>query len=217
MSFPPADGAVGVKICGITNPADAAMCLSVGADALGFNFFPGSSRVIEPDEAIPWIRELGDAAARVAVVVNPPPELLEKIREAGCFDVVQFHGDETPGFCAQSGFARWIKAVRVSGIESAQNSLAFATPDILLDGCIPGAYGGTGHRLNWDVARDFVSAHPDRHFLLAGGLSARNVRQAIRIVRPHAVDVASGVELTPRKKDEDLVLQFVREAKNRQV
>ena len=206
-------GGVRVKICGITNPADVRMCLSAGADAVGFNFFPGSARYIAPEESIPWIRDLGDGAARVAVVVNASPDLLKKIRDAGCFDFIQFHGDETPEICGQAGFPHWIKALRVSGPEVVEGSLSFATPNILFDGWTPKAYGGTGQRLDWDVVRDFVAAHPDRRYLLAGGLNVQNVRQAIRIVRPHAVDVASGVELNLRKKDEYLVRQFILEAK----
>jgi len=207
-------GGVHVKICGITNPEDVALCLSAGADALGFNFFPGSPRYIDPDGAIPWIRDLGNKADRVAVVVNAPEGLLEKIRAAGCFETIQFHGDESPEFCARSGFPRWIKAIRVSGPSVVAGALAFPTPNILFDGWTAKAYGGTGQRLDWDVVRDFVLSHPDRRFILAGGLTAQNVRQAIRIVRPHAVDVASGVELNPRKKDEYLVREFIREAKH---
>ena len=208
-------GGVHVKICGITSASDARMCLSAGADALGFNFFPGSARYIDPEESVPWIRDLGGEAARVAVVVNAPQELLQKIRDAGCFDFVQFHGDETPAICGQAGFPRWIKAIRVSGPEVVGGALSFETPNILFDGWTAKAYGGTGRRLDWDLVRDFVSSHPDRRYLLAGGLDVRHVRQAIRIVRPHAVDVASGVERNPRSKDEYLVRQFICEARNR--
>ena len=207
-------GGVHVKICGITTPADARMCLSAGADALGFNFFPGSARYIDPADSIQWIRDLGGEAARVAVVVNAPQESLQIIRESGCFDFIQFHGDENPEVCGQAGFSRWIKAVRVSGPDDVGGSLSFATPNILLDGWTAQAYGGTGQRLDWDMVRDVVTDHPARRFLLAGGLNVQNVRQAIRIVRPHAVDVASGVELSPRKKDEYLVRQFVEQAKS---
>lgn len=210
-------GGVHVKICGVTNPGDAAMCLAAGADAIGFNFFPGSSRYIDPEDSIPWIRDLGDEADRVAVVVNASEDLLDRIRKAGCFEIIQFHGDESPAFCAGAGFPRWIKAVRVSGPEVFERSLSFPTPNILLDGWTPDAFGGTGQCLEWDAVRDFVAAHTDRRFILAGGLNPRNVRQAVRIARPHAVDVASGVELHPRTKDESLVRQFVCEAKSQQV
>jgi phosphoribosylanthranilate isomerase len=149
----------------------------------------------------------------VAVVVNASEELLERIRAAGCFEAVQFHGDESPESCALAGFPRWIKAIRVSGPDVVGGSLAFPTPNILFDGWTAKAYGGTGQRLDWDIVRDFVLSHPVRRFILAGGLTAQNVRQAIRIVRPHAVDVASGVELNLRKKDEYLVREFILEAK----
>lgn len=205
----------GVKICGTTNREDAEMCLSAGADAIGFNFYPGSSRYIDPEDSIPWIRDLGNGADRVAVVVNPPEELLEKLRAAGCFEAIQFHGDEAPEFCARAGFDCWIKAIRVSGPEAVGGALSFQTPNILFDGWTANAFGGTGQRLDWDIVRDFVISHPDRRFILAGGLNAQNVRQAIRIARPHAVDVASGVELNPRKKDEYLVREFILEAKQR--
>lgn len=190
------------------------MCILAGADAIGFNFFAASSRAIPLTDSIPWIRDLGRAAARVAVVVNPTEQLVEQIREAGCFEAIQFHGDETPDFCVQTGMARWIKAIRVSGQASVVGSLSFPTPNILFDGWSANAYGGTGQRMDWDVARNFVLAHQDRRLILAGGLNPQNVRQAVRIVRPQAVDVASGVELTPRKKDEYLVRQFLDEAKS---
>ncbi len=202
-------GSPAVKICGITNPNDARVCLDAGADALGFNFFPGSKRFIDPTAGIPWIRELGDGIARVAVVVNPDEALLEKLAEAGCFEAIQFHGDETPEFCSRAGFAEWIKAIRVQSADSLSAALDFPTPAILLDSWSAGAYGGTGHRLDWDLARDFVRAHPAHRFLLAGGLDLSNVRQAVRIVQPAAVDVASGVESSPGKKDPYLVREFI--------
>ncbi len=208
-------GSPQVKICGITNPPDAEMCLAAGADALGFNFYPGSSRYIEPQEAIPWIRALGDKAARVAVVVNPTADLLEKLRTAECFEMIQFHGDESPAFCEQAGFARWIRAIRVPDTSVLAGALAFQTPNILFDSWSAGSYGGTGARLDWDIIRDFLVLHPERRFLLAGGLNPGNVRQAVRIVRPRAVDVASGVELKPGKKDEYLVREFLHAARSR--
>jgi len=202
-----------VKICGITNPYDARVCSEAGADALGFNFFPASSRGLDPENALPWIRDLGPAVLRVAVVVNPDGDLLAKLREAACFDWIQFHGDETPEFCAASGFKTWVKAIRVMDKDVLEKALEFETPELLLDAWHANAYGGTGKRLDWDLVREFVARNPDRKFLLAGGLTAHNVRQAVRIVRPHGVDVASGVELAPGKKEEYLVREFVRIAK----
>lgn len=208
-----AGSGLAVKICGITNESDARMCAAAGAGALGFNFFPGSKRYLEPAAAIPWIRKLGESCPRVAVVVNPDLKLLAELREAACFEVIQFHGDESPEFCAQAGFETWIKAVRVRHIADLESSLAFPAPAVLLDAWSPDAFGGTGKRLDWDLVRDFTIAHPDRKFVLAGGLDVSNVRQAVRIVRPAAVDVASGVEVSPRKKEEYLVREFIRQAR----
>jgi phosphoribosylanthranilate isomerase len=189
------------------------VCSEAGADALGFNFFPGSSRALDPADALPWIRDLGSSVLRVAVVVNPDGDLLAKLLAADCFDWIQFHGDETPEFCAAAGFKSWVKAIRVMDKDVLEKALEFETPELLLDAWHASAYGGTGKRLDWDLVRGFVARNPDRKFLLAGGLTAHNVRQAVRIVRPHGVDVASGVELTPGKKEEYLVREFVRMAK----
>lgn len=207
-----AGGGLAVKICGITNEADARMCVAAGAGALGFNFFPGSKRYLEPSEAIPWIRKLGESCPRIAVVVNPTLALLAELEAAACFEGIQFHGDESPEFCAQAGLKSWIKAVRVRDLADLESSLTFPAPAVLLDAWTPDAFGGTGKRLDWDLVRDFTLAHQDRRFILAGGLDVSNVRQAVRIVRPAAVDVASGVEVNPRKKEEYLVREFIRQA-----
>lgn len=200
-----------VKICGVTNPGDAALAVAAGVDALGFNFFPGSRRFISLDENREWIAELGGRVERVAVVVNAAKDELARLRASGCFEAVQFHGDETPEFCAGAGFGRWIRAVRVKDADSLESALRYDTPFLLLDACAKGAYGGTGERLDWDLARDFILAHPDRRVILAGGLNPSNVRDAVRIVRPHGVDVASGVELDldPRRKNEYFAREFI--------
>ncbi|MEI6033920.1 MAG: phosphoribosylanthranilate isomerase [Verrucomicrobiae bacterium] len=211
MSFLGED-ALQVKICGMTSPADASMCAAAGADALGFNFFPGSPRYIDPGQAIPWIRDLGGSPARIAVVVNPDAALLESLLASGCFEWIQFHGDESPDFCLRTGFPCWIKAVRVSDAGVLAEALAFHAPGLLLDAWAPDAYGGTGKRLDWALARDFTASRAGRT-ILAGGLCVENITQAVRAVRPHAVDVASGVERSPREKDRSLVREFVRLAK----
>jgi phosphoribosylanthranilate isomerase len=125
---------------------------------------------------------------------------------------VQFHGDETPEFCAAAGFPVWIRAVRLKDRATFEAALAYDTPYLLLDGCDGSSYGGTGHRVDWDLVRQCVVAQPDRKIVLAGGLTPSNVRDAVRIVRPHGVDVASGVELEPRKKSEYLMSAFVEQA-----
>lgn len=205
--------ALQTKICGLTDQADAELALAAGVDALGFNFFSGSKRFLDFEQNRDWISQLDDSAARVAVVVNPEEGFLASLRDSGCFDAVQFHGDESPEFCARAGFPNWIRAIRVKDDASLEEALQFDTPHLLLDAWSAHAYGGTGKRLDWDVVRGFVLAHPDRQVILAGGLTPHNVREAIRIVRPHAVDVASGVELDPGRKDEYLVREFLSAAR----
>lgn len=209
MSFFTPGPPLRVKICGITNAADAVMAADAGADAVGFNFFPGSKRCIDFEENREWIAGLAGRVQRVAVVVNATEQELAKLRESGCFEAVQFHGDETPQFCARAGFDRWIRAVRVQDSSSLKAALQYETPFLLLDAFTKDSYGGTGERLNWDFVREFVIAHPERRMILAGGLTPHNVRDAVRIVRPHGVDVASGVEFDPRKKNEYFVREFI--------
>jgi phosphoribosylanthranilate isomerase len=207
-------GPLRVKICGITNAADAAMATAAGADALGFNFYPGSKRFIPFAENRGWIAALAGRVDRVAVVVNAPLSELAELRESGCFEAVQFHGDETPEECAAAGFPRWMRAVRVKGAGSVSEIGRYATPFMLIDAWSAAAYGGTGERLNWDLARDLVQVHRNRHIVLAGGLTPTSVHDAVRIARPYGVDVAGGVELDPRRKDEYLTREFIKAAKS---
>jgi phosphoribosylanthranilate isomerase len=204
----------GPKICGITTPADALGCIGAGAAALGFNFYPPSPRSIAVGNDWSWIKKLKTDyrdVAFVAVVVNPDDELLGTLRSAQCFDAIQFHGDEMPEFCAAEakGFARWIKALRVRSKADLEPALAFATPYLLLDAAVPGTYGGSGETTDWGLAAEFVTRHPATRVILAGGLTPGNVAGAVRLVRPHAVDTASGVESQPGCKDPAKVADFI--------
>ncbi len=200
---------IGVKICGITNEADAHLCIEAGVDALGFNFYSGSKRFIDLEESLDWIRSLEGKVDRVAVVVNADPHLLERLRDSGCFEFIQFHGDETPEHCLASGVKDWIRAVRVKDAAALNAALGYSTPHLLLDAWSPLAYGGTGGVADWRMLKDFVAANPTRNCVLAGGLTPDNVAEAIRTVEPAAVDVAGGVESSPRKKDPYLVKAFM--------
>jgi len=202
-----------VKICGLTNAADAVTAIASGADALGFNFYSESKRFLDFETARPWITALAGRTQRIAVVVNPSPAQLATLRDSGCFDAIQFHGDETPAFCAAAGFPLWMRAARVKDAASLDASLAYDTPHLLLDAWSADAYGGTGERLDWDIAREFILANPDRKIILAGGLTPNNVREAVRIARPHGADVAGGVELEPRRKNEYLMREFIHVAR----
>lgn len=206
-------GRVGVKICGVTNPEDAGTAVDAGADAIGINLYPGSKRFVELDAVSDWVA--GIAAARVAVVVNADALLLDRITRAGCFDAVQFHGDETPEFCATSELP-WIRAVRVSGTEALDSALSYATNLLLLDGASDAGFGGTGVRVDLRIAAEFVRANEQRRIILAGGLKPGTVSGAVRAVHPRAVDVASGVEMdgNPRRKDPGKVRAFIEAAKS---
>ncbi len=189
------------------------MAIAAGADALGFNFFRGSRRFLSLEENRSWIASLLGQAFRVAVVVNATVDELTALRESGCFEAVQFHGMETPELCATIGFPSWIRAVRVQGEHSLAQALQFDTPNLLLDAWSESFYGGTGRNADWSAAARFVAAQPSRRLILAGGLTPDNVGDAIRAVRPHAVDVASGVESSPGRKDTRRMRDFVRAAR----
>jgi len=201
-----------VKICGITNEKDALDCVQAGADALGFNFFFGSSRYISLD-SLDWIRSLNGMVDRVAVVVNPEQELIDTLWHSRCFEMIQFHGDESPTLCEMSGVTNWMKAIRVRDRESLAEANRFSTTHILLDSWSPAAYGGTGKTADWKMIGEFLAEHSEHRFVLAGGLNPDNVAEAIRSVRPAAVDVAGGVEESPGKKDPTKVRAFIQAAR----
>lgn len=204
-----------IKICGIRSAADAEAAIAAGADALGFNGWPGSRRYLDLATARDWIAGLPPAICRVAVLVDPGEERVREVVALGCFHALQLHGEETPEFCAWArGFGlAIIKAFRLGGGVSLPVIDAYSGVDILLDGPAGASMGGAGSVCDWGGARRLVEAYPGRRFWLAGGLRAGNVAEAIRGVRPHAVDVASGVECGPGSKDPGLVCEFVRVAR----
>ncbi|MCS6817451.1 MAG: phosphoribosylanthranilate isomerase [Blastocatellia bacterium] len=204
---------VRVKICGITNVDDALVAVEAGADALGFIFYPKSPRFITPDRAQAIIEWLPPFVTPVGVFVNEydlekMAHVVSEVRLA----VVQLHGDEPPAFCQQVA-QRWrvIKAVRVGPDFHPHEVAAYPAQAILLDAACAGEYGGTGQRFEWTLARrarSFVS-----RVILAGGLSPENVAEAIRCARPYAVDVCTGVEAHPGKKDPEKVRAFIAAAR----
>jgi phosphoribosylanthranilate isomerase len=203
-----------VKICGITNPADAEAAIAAGADALGFNFWPGSERYLEPAEAAEWIRDLPGTITRVAVLVNPTPAYAKEIAAIDGIDLLQLHGAESPEFClslAEAQVALW-KAVLMTGREMSLPD--FHTNRLLLDTAAGRKFGGTGTPFPWNWARDLIMANPAREFILAGGLSPENVAEAIGQARPFGVDVASGVEVLPGRKDIYRVRDFITAARS---
>lgn len=200
-----------VKICGLTNLADAKAAVEAGADVLGFNFYEKSPRFISTKIAAEISRALPLFTLRAGVFVNPSEELVRRaIGECG-LGLLQFHGDETPDFCAQFGLMS-MKAFRVRDADSLKELPKYQTDAWLLDAYSPDAVGGTGETFNWDLAIDAQKF--GKPIFLAGGLTPENVAKAILKVRPFGVDVSSGVESAPGKKDPAKVRAFIKEAKS---
>lgn len=201
-------GRPGVKICGITREEDALAAIDAAADALGFNFYPRSKRAVNLAAIEKWLAKLPDDIGRVAVVVQPDESLLRELAASGLFHALQFHGGENADFCARWGGDFYIKACPVSDAASAEAALADPAPCILLDAHAPGTFGGTGRTIDWALAAN-VRARAGRPVVLSGGLDPSNVAEAVRIVRPAAVDTASGVESAPGRKDAALMRDFL--------
>lgn len=197
---------VRIKICGITNLDDALRTVEAGADALGFVFFQGSPRNISPDAAAAIIRRLPPFVQTVGLFVNEEAATVNAIADQCGLDLVQLHGDESPEYCA-SIRRRIIKAFRVKDASSLDAMVEYPVAACLLDAWSPAARGGTGTTFNWGLAAGAAAAQP---IILAGGLTPDNVAEAIAAVKPYAVDVSSGVESAPGKKDAGLVARFIR-------
>jgi phosphoribosylanthranilate isomerase len=200
-----------IKICGLTTPQDAAAAIEFGADALGFNFFPGSKRYLQVEQSRDWISALPGTAEKVGILVDPSPERAREIAALPGITALQLHGIETPQFCrqlAEEGI-RFEKAIAVPSAGSLATLPDFFTRRVLLDSGGPGQFGGSGRTFPWGIAREFVSANPHLRVILAGGLTPENVAEAISMVRPFGVDVTSGVESTPGRKDHGRMRAFI--------
>ncbi len=209
---------VRIKICGITQRDDALAAARLGADAVGFNFYPRSVRYVSPVAAAGILRELPPFLEPVALFVNEPlPRILETVSPLPTMRTIQWHGDDPPVGSPPS--FRFIPAFQVQGAETltgvrtylakcrAANALPAA---VLLDGHRAGEYGGTGLAAPWQLLAD---VHLEVPIILAGGLTPENVAAAIHIVRPYAVDVAGGVESSPGRKDAEKVRRFIDQAR----
>lgn len=200
---------VRVKICGITSASDALAAVEAGADALGFVFFGESPRCVTPELAAEIITALPPFVQTVGLFVNADISHVNAVAEQCRLDMVQLHGDETPQFCNLVE-RRVIKAFRVKDIASLDSIRDYRAAGYLLDAWSPKAYGGTGVTFNWDAAKAAGQYGP---IILAGGLTPENVRRAVEEVAPFAVDVSSGVESAPGRKDAAKVREFIRQAK----
>jgi phosphoribosylanthranilate isomerase len=196
---------VRVKICGITNSEDALAAVEAGADALGFIFVPGTPRYVSIDTASQIASAIPPFVSRVGVFVDTQQDSLNNIIRAGGLDAVQLHGRETPEYClaVQSPV---IKSFRVRDISSLAGIERYRVAAFLLDTYIAGLPGGTGISFDWGLAHHAAKYGP---VILSGGLNADNVSEAIRIARPYGVDVGSGVESSPGRKDHRKMSAFI--------
>ncbi|MGH7902225.1 MAG: phosphoribosylanthranilate isomerase [Thermodesulfobacteriota bacterium] len=199
-----------IKVCGITNLEDALSATDLGADALGFIFYENSKRYINPEKARHIRFKLPPFTTTVGVFVNQDINEVKTIREEVGFDVYQLHGDEPPEYCRDLG-ANVIKAIRVQ-MEIAKSDIdIYPTNAILFDTYSPNEYGGTGESFDWLLLEGM---HVSKPIILSGGLNPENVDKAIHIVNPYAVDVSSGVEDYPGKKNKDRLKRFVEAVRN---
>lgn len=204
----PGAARVRVKICGLTSLDDALAAAELGADALGFNFWPGSKRFCPPERAAAIAARLPPFVSAVGVFVNQPRRHILKVAKQVGLHAVQLHGDEGPEDCR--GFPLpVVKAIRVGSQKDLTGLEAFQVAAFLLDAPSPG-FGGSGRTFDWRWARKARLERPQLPpFVVAGGLTPANVAQAIRATRPFAVDVASGVESAPGLKDARLMARFL--------
>jgi len=200
---------VKVKICGITTLDDALHAVRAGADALGFVFYEASPRYIFPEQAASIIKALPPFIHAVGLFVNADSAFVNATADQCRLDLIQLHGDEPPDYCDLI-HRRVIKAFRVKEIASIEPIGDYRVAGILLDAFSPKEYGGTGLTFNWEIA---LAAGKYGPIILAGGLNPDNVRQAVERVKPYGVDVSSGVETAPGRKDPEKVKEFIRQAK----
>jgi phosphoribosylanthranilate isomerase len=201
---------VRVKICGVTNPADCELAAELGTHAIGLNFYPQSPRCISPRDAANVVRALPPYVASVGVFVNWAAEPIIALCKALHLSSAQLHGNETPQTC--SAISQQLPIIKVFRLGKGSALPKFANyrgaSAFLLDAANAGEFGGTGKATDWSLARRAATRH---RIILAGGLTPENVAEAIRNVQPYAVDVASGVESRPGKKDPGKLREFFAE------
>jgi phosphoribosylanthranilate isomerase len=191
--------AVKVKICGITNVEDALAAIEMGADLIGFNFYPQSKRYVTPEKAREIINKLPTFVDTVGIFVNAGGEHVREVAKLCFLNWVQLHGDETPEYCDA---LRWIsskviKAIRIKDAADIETASKFYTDAILLDAFHPDEYGGTGHKFDWNLVRRLQT-----RIFLAGGITPENAVEAIE-VGVYGIDICSGIESEPGKKDHE--------------
>ncbi len=205
-----------IKICGITNRDDALFAASCGAHALGFIFYAKSPRSIAPEKAKEIIEALPANVARIGVFVNQGYDEIERIRALCSLDMVQLHGDESPEFCGGFPQSIVIKAFAPRTMDDLRIIERYPEAAVLIDARAPGLYGGTGTTPDWNLARQAATLRP---LILAGGLNPGNIEAALASVSPAAVDLNSGVETAPGKKNHQKIraaIDLIRAGKREQ-
>ena len=195
-----------IKICGITNPEDALLAADLGADAVGFIFYKGSKRYIDPKDAGRIISSLPPFVSAVGVFVNQNIEEINEYAHISGIDTIQLHGDETPGFCGGLTY-RLIKAVRGKDAVNIAEVELYPVRAILFDKHSDELYGGSGSSFDWDLLKGLEIS---KKVILSGGLTPENVSFAVRSVKPYGVDVSSGVEDAPGKKNHTKMKKFIK-------
>jgi phosphoribosylanthranilate isomerase len=199
-----------VKICGLTTLEDTRRCIDAGADVIGLNFWPGSPRHVDRSTARMIVETLGDCAQMVGVFVDAELEQIREILAETGLQWAQLHGEETPEELAEL-LPNAYKAIGVKDGGAVELARTYPGEHLLLDASVPGMPGGTGRTFDWAIAAEVAK---ERKLTLAGGLKPANVGEAVRLVQPFRVDVASGVESSPGRKDPVLVRRFIAAAKD---
>jgi phosphoribosylanthranilate isomerase len=195
-----------IKICGITNSEDAAFVAECGADAVGFIFHPKSPRYVAPETVKQIIGKLPADITTVGVFVDLNPVQVKDIAAFCGLGMVQLHGSESPAYCGGFPRSQVVKAVALKEEVDVEHLGAYPVRAILVDAYDPVRRGGTGERANWDLAVKVKETHP---LILAGGLSIENIKEAMEHCSPHAVDINSGVEGSPGRKDHQKVKEII--------
>jgi phosphoribosylanthranilate isomerase len=214
-----------IKICGVTSVNDAAAAVEAGADALGLNFYRGSKRFVDSELARQIVAGVGERAEPVGVFVNADASTVCDVCRQMSLNTVQLHGEKRPGRAELIAGLRNANLAIIRahsfgerGVEAMYHDMFDASGDaadaMLVDALATGMYGGTGQTIDWARLAGFEKSIRPMPLILAGGLTPENVAEAIRIVRPHAVDVASGVESSPGKKDPAKMRDFVAAARS---
>jgi|SaaInlStandDraft_6_1057023.scaffolds.fasta_scaffold23797_2 phosphoribosylanthranilate isomerase len=197
-----------IKICGITSLEDALDAISLGVNAIGFIFYKHSSRYISPEKAEEIVLNLPPFVHTVGVFVNQEKDEVNDIVKRCKLDIVQLHGDESPSFCMDMT-RRVIKAIPVADLDDLNQIIKYQglVSGILLDTKDRDNYGGTGRSFDWGIA--LKAKEFDMPLILAGGVNISNIQRAIRLINPYGIDISSGVELSPGKKDYNKMKEFL--------